>query len=132
MSRTFRWFVAGLVTAMTFGLATWIAGALLLPSLMKSSADRWVVAAGLGAAMAAFAGLWGHWWATPENQTPPDEDSDRRGAPVGHSSAPGNVRNEIMGGTQHGPVVQGRDFFGPVLPGAGATPPEDPAPKEQG
>ena len=67
MSRALRWCVAGLITALVFGLVTWVAGAFVLERLMKSDADRWVVAAGLGVAVAALAALWGHSWTTPEN-----------------------------------------------------------------
>ena len=132
MSRTVRWLVAGLVTAVTFSVVAWIAGAVLLPPLMKSSTDRLAVAVGLGGAMAALAGLWGQSWATRENQAPSSEDAGRGRAPSGRGPAPGNVRNEISGGTQHGPVIQGRDFFGPISPGATSPPPEDPAARDQG
>jgi hypothetical protein len=37
----------------------------------------------------------------------------------------GNVTNVISGGTQHGPVLQGRDFSGITF---GASPPAPPAP----
>jgi hypothetical protein len=66
MGRTVRWCLAGLVTAAAFGLVTWVAGASVLSLVMKSGADRWVVAAGLGVAVAGLAGLWGKWWATRE------------------------------------------------------------------
>jgi hypothetical protein len=66
MSRTGKWLVAGFVTAATFVACASISGMLLGP-VMASSADRWVLAAGLGAAMAGLAALWGKWWATRED-----------------------------------------------------------------
>ncbi len=88
VGRTVRWLVAGLVTAAVFGGATWICGAYLLPPVMASSADRWVVAAGLGVAVAAFAALWGKWWATQEESILPTSgpgawDEFFRGRPTG-------------------------------------------------
>jgi hypothetical protein len=63
---TVRWWVAGLVTVVAFSMSTWASGVLLLPLVLKSDADRWVVAAALGVAVAALAGLWGQSWATNE------------------------------------------------------------------
>ena len=50
VSRTLRWGAAGLVTAVVFGVVTWVTGAFLLPLVMKSAGDRWAVASGLGVA----------------------------------------------------------------------------------
>ena len=66
MRRTIRWWVAGLMTVAAFGAATWVSGAFILPLVMKSNSDRWVVAAGLGVAVAALVALWGKSWATHE------------------------------------------------------------------
>ena len=63
MGRAARWLVACVVTVAVFGLSLWVSGALLLPLVLKSGADRWVVAAALGVAMAALAALWGAWFA---------------------------------------------------------------------
>ena len=38
----------------------------------------------------------------------------------------GNVTNTISGGSQYGPVLQGRDFTGPITFGATPTPPAGP------
>jgi hypothetical protein len=57
-----RWGAAVLVTVAAFGVATWASDA-LLSLVMTAEADRWVVAAGLGVAVAALAALWGHSWA---------------------------------------------------------------------
>jgi hypothetical protein len=78
MGRAVRWLIAGLVTAAAFGLSTWVAGVLVLPPLMESAADRWVVAAGLGVAVAALVGLWGDSWAkqrTPSRSANPGGSS---------------------------------------------------------
>jgi len=66
VGRTVKWWLAGLVTVTVFGLAAWVSGAFLLPAVMRSAADRWVVAAGFGVAVAALAALWGQSWATRE------------------------------------------------------------------
>ncbi len=55
MRQTVRWCVAGLVVVAAFGAATWGSGVFVLPRAMKSEGDRWVVAAGLGVAVAALA-----------------------------------------------------------------------------
>ena len=57
MSRAGRWLVAVVVTVAAFGVSLWVCGALLLPLWLKSGADRWVVAARLGVAVAALAAL---------------------------------------------------------------------------
>ncbi|MYS85543.1 hypothetical protein GTZ85_36380 [Streptomyces sp. SID5474] len=50
-------------------------------------------------------------------------------APLVPDQAAGAVHNTISGGTQHGPVVQGRDFTGLTFgsPGTAPPPPADPA-----
>ena len=63
MGRAARWLVAVGVMVAAFGVSLWVCGALLLPLWLKSGADRWVVAAGLGVAVAALAALWGASWA---------------------------------------------------------------------
>jgi hypothetical protein len=82
MSRAVRWLVAAVVTVAAFGVSVWACGALLLPSVLKSGADRWVVAAALGVAVSALAALWGAWWAGRE----PD------------GSPPGKARGSISAG----------------------------------
>jgi hypothetical protein len=52
-----------------FAVVAWVAGAFVLPLFMSSGADRWVVAAGLGVAVAALAALWGQSWASTESDT---------------------------------------------------------------
>ena len=71
MGRTVRWWLAGLVAIAAFGAATWVSGAFFLPLVMKSGSDRWVVAAGLGVALAALMALWGQSWATRESPAEP-------------------------------------------------------------
>ena len=49
MGRLARSCGAAAVTIMAFAVASWVAGALVLPSVMHSPDIRWLVAAGLGA-----------------------------------------------------------------------------------
>ena len=64
MGRAGRWLIAGVGTAVAFGVAVSVSGAFVLPPLMASSSDRWAVASGAGAAVAALVALWGQSWAT--------------------------------------------------------------------
>jgi hypothetical protein len=54
-----RWLVAISMTIGAFAIGLYGAGSLLLPLWVRSDADRWVIAAGLGVALAALAALWG-------------------------------------------------------------------------
>jgi len=92
MGQILRWWIAGLVVAATFAVTTWAGGAYVLPLVMKSSSDRWVIAAGVGVAIAALAGLWGQSWATRESSpasAPPSKPSDATGNRT--ISAHGNI-----------------------------------------
>jgi hypothetical protein len=71
MDRAGRWLVAVVVTVAAFGVSLWVCGALLLPLVMKSEADRWVVAAGLGVAVAALAALGCASWAGQSEDSSP-------------------------------------------------------------
>jgi hypothetical protein len=71
MNRVGRWLVAAAGTVAAFGVGLWVCGALLLPSVLKSEADRWVVAAGLGVAVAALAALGGASWAGRSEESSP-------------------------------------------------------------
>jgi hypothetical protein len=68
MSRAGRWLVAVAVTIAAFGVSLWMCGALLLPLWLKSGADRWVVAAGVGVAVAALAALGSASWADRQSE----------------------------------------------------------------
>jgi hypothetical protein len=59
-----RWWAAGLLTIVAFVVTAWVLAAFVLPPLMASQSDRWVVAAGAGTAVGALAALWGQSWAT--------------------------------------------------------------------
>jgi 4-amino-4-deoxy-L-arabinose transferase-like glycosyltransferase len=109
----FRWAVAVLVTIAAFAVATWVCGAFALP--VRDGGVRWGIAGGLGVAVAALAALWGHSYATAEDQQPAAEAV--RAAPVGT----GRTRNKISGGTFHGPVIQGRDTGTLNLTGSAAA-----------
>lgn len=109
MSGLARGSVAVLVTVAAFGIAAWISGAFLLPSIMKSGADRWVLAAGLGVAVAALAALWGHSWARREGETSPGrgEQSARSASLAG--PAAGGERSVTAGGDITGIASTGDD-----------------------
>jgi hypothetical protein len=51
--------MAIIATVSAFAIGLYGAGSLFLPLWIKSDADRWVIAAGLGVALAALAALWG-------------------------------------------------------------------------
>ncbi len=75
MSRAGRWLVAVVVTVTAFGVSLWVCGALLLPLWLKSGADRWVVAAGLGVAVAALAAVGCAAWAGQDEDSSSDSSS---------------------------------------------------------
>lgn len=94
MDRMLRWWASGLVVIAVFGVATWVSGAFLLPLVIKSAADRWVLAAGLGVAMAALAALWGQSWATDDSPAEPgDAKSANRSVTTG-----GNITGIVSTG----------------------------------
>jgi len=76
MRTTSRWLVALGATVAAFVTASWLSGALILPLWLKSDADRWVVAASLGVAVAALAALWGARYAKAD-ETGCHEDADQ-------------------------------------------------------
>jgi tetratricopeptide (TPR) repeat protein len=85
---------------------------------MKDPGVRWGIAGGLGVALAALTALWGYSYATAEESKEP-------------AKAHGNVHNKITGGTQNGPVIQGRDFTlqlsATITPALSGLPPKAPA-----
>jgi hypothetical protein len=88
MSRAGRWLVAVVVTVAAFGVCLWVCGALVLPLWLKSGSDRWVVAAGLGVAVAALAALGCASWAGRSE----DSSSDSSSGPGARSvSAGGDI-----------------------------------------
>lgn len=115
MTKFARWALAGLVTLALFGLCAWIGGALVLPHLMRSSADRWAVAVGAAAVMSAPAGTWAAAWAgraaVPAPAVP---------APVAPASGAAEPRAAQPGPDQGRSVVIGRDNHGIVSTGDNA------------
>jgi hypothetical protein len=57
------------------------------------------------------------------------ESLDERTSAIGEVWTSGSTRNVISGGTQHGPVFQGRDFTGPIT--TGPTRPSRPAAEDE-
>ena len=68
MSRSGRWWIAGLVTLAAFVVAAWLSGALILPLFLASPATVGLLRQVSGAA-AVFAATWGQWWATQADDT---------------------------------------------------------------
>ena len=98
MSRAGRWLVAIIVTVAAFGVSLWVCGALLLPLWLKSGADRWVVAAGLGVAVAALAALGCASWAggQSEDSSPgPGERSITAGGDISGIASTGDGTTNI-------------------------------------
>jgi uncharacterized membrane protein len=102
---TGRWTIAGIVTTIAFAAPVWVCGAFLLPPVIKDGVARWAIATAAGLALAALAALWGHGYASAES----DEKMKAAGT--------GDVNNTIIDATVQGPVVQGRDFSGPITLG---------------
>jgi len=116
-----RWPLATLVTVAAFSVVTWTCGTLILPHVMNDPTIRWGMAGGLGTAVAALAALWGHSYATAHRSRSATSSSPGP-APEGSSAGSGNVRNQISGGSQRGPVFQGRDFPGSMTFGGPSKP----------
>lgn len=104
MSRTVRWYVAGLVVLAVFA---GVIGIFVLTGWLHSSADRWTGASAVATALAGFAALWGQWWA----------------AQAGGSSSPDTAANGAVIGadrivaTGNRSVAVGRDNTGIVCTG---------------
>jgi len=98
ISQTGRWLVAVVVTIAAFGVSLWLCGALLLPLILKSEADRWVVAAGLGVAVAALAALWGASWAgqSEDSSSGPGERSISAGGGITGIASTGDCTTNIQ------------------------------------
>jgi hypothetical protein len=109
MSRVVRWLVAAGVTVIVCGGSMWVCGSLVLPPVMKSGADRWVVAAGAGVALAAVAGLWGAWWAGQDAKVPPA---------AGHGPEPAREDGVLASGDRA--IAIGGDNAGVAATGDGA------------
>jgi uncharacterized PurR-regulated membrane protein YhhQ (DUF165 family) len=75
-----RWMLAICVTVGAFIISVFVCGAILLPIWIKSEADRWVIAAGLGVAVAALAALWGASFAQSDHS---DASVSERHSPKG-------------------------------------------------
>lgn len=122
MGRNIRWAVAGLVTAAAFTVPAWLAGSVVLPSLLKDPAIRWSLASALGAVLGSLAVLWGHGFAgrAPATGTP------------GRSVRATAERAVAIGGDNRGPVSTGDAAVSappvPAPPAAGPLPAPPQAP----
>ena len=87
-----RWLVAAAVTAGAFWIGLLVPALLILPHWVASAADRWVIAAGLGVALAA---LWGAGFAPRE---PADSKRVRPPAIQMTAEASGSARVNQAGG----------------------------------
>ena len=77
MGRAARWLAAAGVTLGVCAVSLWVSGAFILPLWIKSGADRWVIATGIGVAMGALAALWGVGFARRERQGDEVVDTSR-------------------------------------------------------
>ena len=114
VSRAVRWWVAVLVTVVSFSVVAWVSGAFVLPPLMRSAADRWAVAAGLGTAVAAVAATWGQWWATREG--PAAGTGEVGDVPAGPGASP--AAPPVLPGRS---IAAGGDISGIASTGDGTT-----------
>ena len=98
MSRAGRWLVAVVVTVAAFGVSLWVCGALLLPLWLKSGADRWVVAAGLGVAVAALAALGCASWAgqSEDSSSGPGKRSISAGGDISGIASTGDGTTNVQ------------------------------------
>lgn len=108
MSRAIRWCVAGLITVASSAVVIWVAGAFVLPAMLKSDADRWVVAAALGGAVAAIVALCGRSWATRKDESAPD-DKESTDSVDGHQIITDGKRSIVAGGDISGIASTGDD-----------------------
>lgn len=99
--------------------ATWVAGALVLRPVMHSPDIRWLVAAGLGVAVAALAALGGHSFVTRDTSEPP----------AGMSVTASGTGSIAVGGNISGAASTGRRRVNsrrPPAGNAGTRPDPDP------
>jgi hypothetical protein len=102
LKKVIRWLVAIGVTAGTFAISLYVSGSVLLPLWIKSDPDRWVIAAGLGVALAALAALWGINFArSKDKQTGEAADTSYRVPTHMKAKASGKSRVYQAGHDQH-------------------------------
>jgi hypothetical protein len=75
------------MAAAAFSLAAWISAVFLLPLLMKSPTDRWLLAAGIGAAAAQLVELLLVTGSEHDNAHEPAENSWARQRPEAQTGA---------------------------------------------
>ena len=91
MGRLIRWVVAWTVTMGVCVAVTWVAGAVVLPHLMRSPDTRWVLASGLGVAAGALVALWAIGFATREGSAAVPGGKDVTAAGMGSIAVGGDV-----------------------------------------
>jgi hypothetical protein len=100
-----RWFLVSLVSVAAFAAGVWLGGAVVLTPLLASATDRWTVASGIGAVLAASVAAGGQWWVSRNNETV--------------SSDPNAV--QTAGGLGQRSISVGRDNTGIASTGDGAS-----------
>ena len=122
MGQLGRWAVAGLVTVVSFVAVTWIAGALVLPSMLSDGAVRWGLASSLGVALATLAALWGHGFASGSESEPGQASAACVSVDV---TGPGAVG---VGRDNRAPITTAGGAAGTVPPAVSpSAPPQEPA-----
>lgn len=96
MSRSWRWFLAGVLTVVIFLVVTWMVTKYLPTSWLKDSNKRLAVGCGAGTAAAALVALWGNAFAT----TIPDKSAAAE-------PEQGSPRAVVVGGNNTGIVTAG-------------------------
>jgi len=98
MRRSWRWWLAGLVSVLTFLVVTWVVTKYLPPSWLKDANQRLAVGCGAGTAAAALVALWGKTFAMAKDLPAESVPVSPRtvtvtGNNIGIASAGDRVRN---------------------------------------
>jgi len=115
-----RWWVAGLVSLITFAAATWVSGVLILTRLLPSGDVRWPAALAIGAAAAVFAGSWGQSWATAGNKDAGGAVANSKG---NRSVAVAADNRGVISTGDSAVIIQHQSERATVLPPEAMTPP---------
>jgi len=125
--------VAVSVTAAAFAVPAWLAGAVVLPPLLKDPGTRWGVASSLGVALAALAALWSHGFATDGQEGDPPADTSVQAVGERSVAVGGDNRGRISTGDTSGAGSVARATTGdPAPPTSPAPAPGQEAGQEAG